>query len=209
LRKTCNDRTLREQTMRPPPFLRAFFLAAALMAPPVIAEPSAKAFLMAKQGELTALVKNASPANGKKVEAIFDKIIDYEALARESLARHWEARTEAERAEFTSVLKELVRRAYRKNLDKTAGYDVAYEGESKIERGHLIKTVARSKTNAREEPFAIDYLVNDSGGTWRITDIVTEGSSMVINYRRQFNKVIDKDGFAELMRRMKRKLEER
>ena len=42
--------------------------------------------------------------------------------------------------------------------------------------------------------------------TCAIRDIVTEGSSLVANYQQQFNRIIKKDGFAELMRRMKKRL---
>ena len=45
-----------------------------------------------------------------------------------------------------------------------------------------------------------------AGPVWRIEDIITEGSSLVKNYRQQFTRIIKKDGFPELMRRMKAKL---
>jgi phospholipid transport system substrate-binding protein len=172
------------------------------------AEPTAKGFVMSKQSELTLLVKDKSPSNTKKVEALFDEIIDYDTLARESLDKYWAERTDAERAEFKQVLKDLVRRAYRKNLDKTAGYDVAFEGEAKVDKGQLVKTVARSKSNVREEPLSIDYVVTQVGGKWLIADIVTEGSSLVTNYRRQFGRIIKSKGFDELLRRMKGKLDD-
>jgi phospholipid transport system substrate-binding protein len=35
---------------------------------------------------------------------------------------------------------------------------------------------------------------------------VTEGSSLVGTYRQQFGRIIKKDGFPELLRRMKSKL---
>jgi phospholipid transport system substrate-binding protein len=172
------------------------------------AEPTAKGFVMTKQGELTSLVKDGSAGANKKVQALFDQILDYDTLARESLDKHWADRTDAERDEFTQVLKDLVRRAYRRNLDKTAGYDVAYEGETKLEKGQLVRTVARSKKNAREEPLSIDYLVKQVDGKWLIADIVTEGSSLVTNYRRQFGRIIKTKGFPELLRRMKGRLDE-
>jgi phospholipid transport system substrate-binding protein len=42
-------------------------------------------------------------------------------------------------------------------------------------------------------------------GKWQIYDIVTEGSSLIRNYRNQFRRVIEKKGFDELLRRMKAK----
>ena len=173
-----------------------------------LAEPTAQGFVKERQGELTTLIKKKSDSNAKRIEQIFDQMLDYESLARGSLKGHWDERTEDERREFQSVLKQLVQRAYRKNLDKTVNYEVRFEGESKAQQGVLVKTIARSRSNAREEPVSIDYVLHQVSGTWRIQDIVTEGSSLVGNYHRQFSRIIKKDGFGELLRRMKRKLAE-
>lgn len=195
--------------MRPARLFRTtLFLAMFSIATAALAKPTAEGFVKTKQSELVALVQDDSASSQKKVSAIFDQILDYDSLARESLDEHWTERTEAERAEFTDVLKQLVQRAYKKNLKKTVGYEVQFEGASASGKGHLVKTLARSKTDKRQEPISIDYVLHEVEGQWRITDIVTEGSSLVTNYRRQFDRVIDKKGFAELLERMKRKLDE-
>ncbi len=70
-----------------------------------------------------------------------------------------------------------------------------------------MRTVAKKKGDARDEPLSIDYVVNDASGKNKIVDIVTEGSSLVVNYRNQFKRIIKKQGFPELIKRMKTKLE--
>jgi len=158
-----------------------------------------------KQAELFSLVKQGAP---KKIETAFDALLDYDALAQASLRAHWDARSDAERREFTQVLKQLVQRAYRRNLDRTVNYDVSFEGETQQADRFVVKTVAKSRKDAREEPISIDYVVRKSGDSFRVADIVTEGSSLVNNYNQQFNRIIKKDGFPELLRRMKGKLGE-
>jgi phospholipid transport system substrate-binding protein len=179
----------------------------ALSGPAMAADDSAQSFMKDRQTELSGLVRNkASQENTKKIETTFDAILDYDALAQGSLENHWAERSDAERREFQDTLKKLVQRAYRKNLDRTASYDVQFDGETKAGENTVVKTMAKSRTNAREEPISIDYVVHRVGPTWRIVDIVTEGSSLVKNYRQQFTRIIKKDGFPELMRRMKAKL---
>jgi len=39
-------------------------------------------------------------------------------------------------------------------------------------------------------------------------DVITDEQSMVENYRAEFNKIINKESFDALLRRMKKKLEE-
>ncbi len=164
-------------------------------------------FVKARQSELTALVKKGNASeNQKKIEAVFDTILDYDALAQGSLRGHWDDRTPAERREFQDVLKQLVQRAYRRNLDRTLDYDVTFGGAQQQAGDSVVSTVAQNRKNAREEPISIDYDVHKIGGAWKIDDIVTEGSSLVANYQQQFNRIIKKDGFAELMRRMKKRL---
>jgi phospholipid transport system substrate-binding protein len=166
----------------------------------------AENFVKDKQTELSALVGKAkSPEDEKKLDAAFDAVFDYNSLAKETLKEYWEQRTPAERAEFTSVLKDLVRNAYRRNLKKTLGYSVDYKGESDADSGKIVKTVAHNTKNSREEPVSVDYVVHQVDGKWLINDIVTEGSSLVRNYRNQFRRVIQKHGFDELLKRMKTK----
>jgi phospholipid transport system substrate-binding protein len=178
------------------------------LAAPVALAADAQNFVKAKQTELGELVRKAkTPADEKKLEAAFDEVLDYDTLARESLKDSWESLKPAERAEFQDALKKLVRTSYRKSLRSIRDYDVEYTGESSAEAGKLVRTVAKSRTKTHEEPLSIDYVVRQADGKWRIVDIVTEGSSLVGNYRNQFRKIIKKQGFPELIRRMKTKLD--
>src|SRR5262249_9070607 len=104
----------------------------ALSGPAMAADDSAQSFMKDRQTELSGLVRNrASQENTKRIEAAFDAILDYDALAQGSLESHWAERSDAERREFQDTLKKLVQRAYRKNLDRTASYDVQFDGETK------------------------------------------------------------------------------
>jgi phospholipid transport system substrate-binding protein len=175
---------------------------------PLAHAAGAEGFVKEKQAELVVMInKSKGPADDKKIEAAFDNVLDYDKLAQASLREFWNERTPAERSEFQAILTKLVRAAYRKNLKRIGGYDVEYKGATKTEGGELVKTVAKKRGDEREEPIAIDYVVAEAGGKHKIVDIVTEGSSLVGNYRNQFKRIIKKDGFAELIKRMKTKLE--
>ncbi|MES1173361.1 MAG: ABC transporter substrate-binding protein [Myxococcales bacterium] len=190
--------------IRKAPLLATLALALSLSLPAFAAE--AENFVKGKHTELTELVSKAkSKDDEKKLDAAFDAVFDYDGLAKATLKDSWEQRTPAERAEFTAVLKDLVRNSYRRNIKKTLGYEVDYKGEQDGDAGKVVRTVAHNKTNAREEPVSIDYVVHQVDGKWQIYDIVTEGSSLIRNYRNQFRKVIEKKGFDELLKRMKAK----
>jgi phospholipid transport system substrate-binding protein len=138
---------------------------------------------------------------------VLDAMIDYEVLAQRSLAAHWDDLTGPQKKDFTDVLKRLVQRNYEKSIKGILDYRVEYLGEEPGNEGALVHTRASSTTDQREEPISIDYRVmSASSGTFKVIDVVTEGSSLVMNYKNQFHRVIQKDGFDALLKRMKDKL---
>jgi len=186
----------------------AFALVLFLVSGLAVAGP-AKSHLEAKQSELTALIKQPAGAeNEKKLKVTFDAILDYDALTKDSLGKLWEGRTEAERKEFQALLTTLVQAAYTKNIRSTLDYNISFVGSQAAKDGELVLTVAKHKTDARKEAIHIDYLVHQVGGSWRVYDIITEGSSLVKNYNSQFRSIVDKHGFSELLTRMRKKASE-
>jgi phospholipid transport system substrate-binding protein len=184
--------------------IAAFAFALSLSLPAFGAE--AENFVKGKQTELSDLVSKAKSAEDeKRLDSAFDSVFDYENLAKSTLKDSWDQRTPAERAEFTTLLKDLVRKAYRRNIKKTLGYEIDYKGEEDGDAGKVVRTVAHNKKNNREEPVSIDYVVHQVDGKWLINDIVTEGASLAHTYRNQFRRIIDKKGFDELLKRMKAK----
>jgi phospholipid transport system substrate-binding protein len=175
-----------------------------LAAAPAASAASAEDFVKTKQTELMKLVKEGKP--DAQVDKVFDQVLDYAVLAESSLRDHWADLSPADREEFTGLLSKLVRASYRKNLKKTLGYDIAYKGSEPGQGGgEVVRTVATNTKDAREEPMSIDYVVRSAAAGQHIVDVVTEGSSMVANYRSSFNRIMKKGGFPELLKRMRKK----
>ncbi|HMB33009.1 MAG TPA: ABC transporter substrate-binding protein, partial [Methylomirabilota bacterium] len=60
--------------------------------------------------------------------------------------------------------------------------------------------------NGTEVP--VDYRLFKKGDRWMIYDVNIEGISLVSNYRTQFNKIIQTNGYNALVERMKTKQNE-
>jgi phospholipid transport system substrate-binding protein len=148
----------------------------------------------------------AKPGTEAKVGAIFDETLDYNTLAQASLGSEWAVRSDAEKAEFSGLLKQLVRRSYERNIKKTLGYNIEYIGETEKNAQVVVATRAVSKSDKRADPVEIDYTLAQKDGKWMIIDIKTDGVSMVSSYRSQFTKIIKKDGFPTLITKMKDKI---
>jgi phospholipid transport system substrate-binding protein len=160
-----------------------------------------------KQAALFELIKKPSTAdNNKKIAAMFDEMLDYQGLAEASLGTEWAGRTDQEKADFSAILKQLVQKAYEKNLKKTVDFNIEYVAEAPADPATVVKTRAVHKTDKREAPIEIDFKMGQKNGAWRVVDIVTEGASLVGSYKSQFTRVVKKDGFAALVKKMKEKL---
>jgi phospholipid transport system substrate-binding protein len=176
---------------------------------PVALAGAAEDYVKAKQAELTTHIKKPrSPESDAALVKLFDGLLDYETLAKDSLAEEWDRRSPEERKEFQQLLSTLVQRAYTKGIRDTLDYDVQFKGEADGKGGKVVQTVAVHKTDKRKEPVHIDYLVRQAGSVWRVVDIVTEGSSLVQNYRSQFRRVIEQKGFSGLLEKMRSKAAE-
>jgi phospholipid transport system substrate-binding protein len=174
------------------------------------ADESAQAFIQSRQNEVTALLHQAGSAQrDRKISAVLSVMIDFDELAKRSLAAHWSDLSEDKRKEFTDVLRRLVQRSYERNIRNILDYRIEYLGEETADTEEskvVVHTQASSKTNDREDPVTIDYRMMPAGESWRVVDIVTEGASLVNNYRNQFNRTIKKDGVDALLKRMKDRL---
>lgn len=186
----------------------ALVFCASSVAPRVArAGDSAQTFIQSRQTEVSSILKQPTNASrDKAVAGVLEGMLDYGELARRSLAQHWDDLNDAQRKDFSDVLRRLVQRNYEKNIKGILDYEVAFLGEESQGEVIVVHSKATSKTNAREEPVSIDYRVASVGTGYRVVDIVTEGSSLVANYKTQFHKVIQKDGFDALMKRMREKL---
>lgn len=160
----------------------------------------------AKQTAMFELLRTSSPASDTKLQGIFDEMLDYGALAEASLGSEWAGRTDAEKAQFSDLLKQLVRKAWERNLKATLNFTIEYLGEEAADGSTLVKTKAISKTDAREEPVEISFKMAQKDASWKVRDLVTEGVSLVSSYRSQFTKIIKKDGFPVLLQKMKDKI---
>lgn len=183
------------------PFVIAFSVAATATA-------GSREFVKERQTELTSLATKGNSESEQQLSQLLDNTLAFDQLAERSLGPLWAERSDAEKRDFTTVLAKLVKATYQRNLKRTAKWDVAVTDESPVDGGVLVKTLATHRTNKREAPISIDYALCKVGNTWKVFDIVTEGSSLVKNYQGQFTRIIRKKGFPELLARMEKKAAE-
>jgi len=130
-------------------------------------------------------------------------LIDFPAMGRDALGQHWEGRSEAERGEFVALFERLVRANSVRQVDVYRSNGIEYRDERVDGDGGDVVTDVETKSAMTE----VEYRFRRIGGTWRVVDYTIDGVSAVRNYRKQFDKILAKHGWAGLLERMTKRVE--
>lgn len=125
--------------------------------------------------------------------------------AKEVLGSHWNARTPAEQEEFAQLFADLLEATYIAQMDRQQGLKIRYLGEL-IEGDQAL--VGAKLITKRGDEVAVDARLLRRDGRWFIYDVRIEGVSLLSNYRAQFDRIIRRSSYEELVRRLKAKRDE-
>jgi phospholipid transport system substrate-binding protein len=127
---------------------------------------------------------------------------DFAEMAKRSLGAHWRKRSAKEQEEFTGLFTDLLERTYAGIIESYSEEKVNYLTE-RVEDGTA--DVASKLITAKGVEYSINYRAHVVGGEWKVYDVIAENISLVNNLRSQFDRVITKTSYEELVRRMKAK----
>ena len=144
-----------------------------------------------------------------EVRKIVGGFLDYGELARRALARHWDPLTPKQREEFVNTLRELVERSYLRQIHGNAAYNIKYDKEEKNGGEATVFATLNTTSRGKKVVIALEYHMLYKDGKWVVYDVVTDDQSMLENYRAEFNKIINKESFDALLKKMKNKLDEK
>ncbi len=143
----------------------------------------------------------------QKLMAVVDPVMEFDKLAEAALKKHWPTLKPEQKAEFVKLFRELVFRSY---LKRVRGANDAYKlidwnQKPRGRKGALVEVVA--DTGQVQIELAFNLKTKD-GNTWVAEDVIIDEVSLVQNYREQFNKIIAKDGWDGLIKKMRKKVGE-
>ena len=128
----------------------------------------------------------------KEIEPVFD----FPEMAKRSLGPNWRGRTPEERERFVALFKELLENSYLGKIESYRGEVIRYDKE-KVDGPYAeVKTLV---VTGKGQEIPVDYRMLEEGGQYRIYDVVIEGISLIGNYRSQFNDILRKSSFGEMM----------
>ena len=134
------------------------------------------------------------------VRKVAEQMFDMSEAAKRALGRHWQSRTPAEREEFIRLFADFLENTYLSKLVLYSGERVNYVSES-ID-GDLASV--RAKILRKQGPeVPVEARMLRRGDRWYVYDISVEGISMISNYRSQFNTIIQKSSYEQLVQRLR------
>jgi phospholipid transport system substrate-binding protein len=107
---------------------------------------------------------------------------DFRSMTQLAMGKAWRDATPAQQKALENAFRTLLVRTYTTALAETGG----------VERT-VVKEPGR-------QPLSIDYRMTLVDKTWKVTDIVAENASLVINYRGTFNSEITRTGIDGLIK---------
>lgn len=181
---------------------------AVLATAPALAEPvTPKAVVEGRYDEIQKILAEDKTDEGvrQKITATLEAFTDFDEFGRLTLKDWWEKLAPKQRTLFIEKFKALVKRSYARRFHAGEPLTVTFTGEPKLvgDKALVTTRVKSGKTTAQ-----VDYKLVQRGDTWKVYDIVIDDVSLVLSYRKQFTKILNKDGFDELIRRMTKKIEE-
>jgi phospholipid transport system substrate-binding protein len=149
-------------------------------------------------------VKTVSTAQRRAdIRKITESLFDFNEMSERSLGGAWTQASPAERQEFIRLFSTLIATAYMGKIEQYAGEPITYVGERV--NGDEAAVQSRVVTPKGSE-VGIEYRMYRADGRWTVYDIYVDGISLVGSYKAQFNRVIQRGSFADLLKQLRLKV---
>ena len=148
-------------------------------------------------------VKTVSTAQRRAdIRKITESLFDFNEMSERSLGGAWTQASPAERQEFIRLFSTLIATAYMGRIEQYAGEPITYVGE-RVD-GDEAAVQSRVVTPKGSE-VGIEYRMYRADGRWTVYDIYVDGISLVGSYKSQFNRIIQRGSFADLLKQLRLK----
>ena len=139
----------------------------------------------------------------EKLRNLVSGSFDYTAMSRSALGYQWRSLNDQQRTDFTQTFTAFIQDSYLRKIQDYSGQQVEFTGESQTSPGE-----AQVKSNilqSGKDPVPVNYMLRQDNGKWSIYDVTVDNISIIANYRNQFNRVINNQGFDALITDLKNK----
>ena len=141
-----------------------------------------------------------------KIRSLAKEMFGFDELSRRTLGQNWKRLNADQQKEFTDLYASLLEETYANRLLSYTNEKVRYGKETPLSGKTVEVETTIVTTQGADIP--INYRVVQKDGDWKVYDVVIEGVSLIDNYRSQFNRIIKRESYDALVKKMRRKLDE-
>ena len=136
---------------------------------------------------------------------LFRNDFDSPGIARFVLGRYWRIASPEQQKEFLKLFEEYVVYVYTARLSDFEGEQFKINGERADQGAVIVSTDVI--TPGAPQPLKVDWRLVDTGGAYKISDVIVDGVSMLVTQRSEFASVIQRHGgqIQELINLMREK----
>jgi phospholipid transport system substrate-binding protein len=163
----------------------------------------------AVEGALRILRDKSMPLPDKRrqLRDMAEGNFDFASMSRSALGYHWKEITDDQRKDFTQVFSAFIEDAYLNRIQEYAGQDVEFV-DQKNEDADRVSVESKVFGGNSDHPVPLDFMLKKDGDKWKVYDVTVDAISITANYRNQFNRVINNQGFDKLMSDLRAKQSE-
>jgi phospholipid transport system substrate-binding protein len=143
------------------------------------------------------------PQRQKALRELLEPRFDFTEMSRSALGYHWKSLSPDQRAQFTEIFKNFIESAYLSKIGEYSGQRVEFLKQSSMGDGYA--QVFTKIVQSGKDPIPVNYLLEQKDGDWKVYDVTVDNISIIANYRNQFNRVINEQGFDKLLSDLKAK----
>lgn len=165
-----------------------------IAAPPTVNPADAVAFMNQLWDSALGVLNNkGDPAvRQERFRELFHSDFDCPGIARFVLGRYWRNASEEEQQEFVKLFENYVVFVYTARLSNFGGEAFKIRGSRSDGDGVLVSTDITSPGST--SPLRLDWRLVSDNGSYKISDIIVEGVSMMVTQRSEFASVVQRNG---------------
>ncbi|MBX9904446.1 MAG: ABC transporter substrate-binding protein [Burkholderiales bacterium] len=131
---------------------------------------------------------------------------DFRVMTQTAMGKSWRDATPAQQKALENAFRTLLVRTYTTALAESANVERKIEVRPlQMKPGDDYTTVRTFVREPGRQPLSIDYRMTLTDKSWKVTDIVAENASLVINYRGTFASEISRGGIDGLIKTLEDK----
>ncbi|HMA82568.1 MAG TPA: ABC transporter substrate-binding protein [Candidatus Binatia bacterium] len=138
----------------------------------------------------------------QRLRQIIGNRFDFEEMAKRSLGANWRRVSRDDQERFVQLFTDFLEKSYADQIESYNGEKITYGREQLSQDQAEVDSKIITK-KGRE--VTVDYKLRSAGGDWKVYDVVIENVSLVNNYRSQFNRILAKATFNELLKKLEAK----